>query len=76
MAAGCRSACTWAKLAMLDGVDDMLLLAEVSCGVQVNLHADDFTLAAAGRTETEVYAAARAIASSFWLRPGRGGRRW
>ena len=55
---GCLGACTWAKLAMLDGVGDILLLAEASWGAQVNLHVDDCALAAAGHAETEVCEAA------------------
>ena len=50
---------------MIDAVDDILQLAENRRGVQVNLHVDDFTLAAARHTATEVCDAARAIMSSF-----------
>ena len=54
-----------AKLAMLDGIDDIMSLTASRWGVQVNLHVDDFTLSAAGHTTAELCEAARAAMSSF-----------
>ena len=51
---GCPGACTWAKVALINGMDDCAQAYAGRPGVSLNAHVDDITVGCVGNTRAEV----------------------